>query len=110
MSNAAWLVKFIRDQARAAARGSSIHLAVVTNLQPFRVKMEGVELGSPFLLVEPGLLSNTKTYDATLTAGTTLTGTLTTAPTDPGPLQVGDTVVVVPVGDRFAVLCRVVSV
>jgi hypothetical protein len=109
MSNAAWLVKFIRDQA-GAARSSSVHLAVVTSLQPFRVKMEGVELGSPFLMVEPGLLSNTKTYDATLTADTTLTGTLTMTPADPGPLQEGDTVVVVPVGDKFAVLAKVVAV
>lgn len=109
MSDAAWLVQFIRDHIKEA-KISPTYLAVVTSLQPFRVKMEGVELGSPFLLVEPGLISNTKTYDATLVTDTTLTGTLTTTATDQTLLDVGDMVVAVPVGDKFAVLCKVVDV
>lgn len=53
--SAAWLVQFIRDEA-AKAQQPALSLAVVTSVEPFRIKLSGVELGSPFLSTGAGLL------------------------------------------------------
>jgi hypothetical protein len=109
MSNAAWLVKFIRDHARDMMEPSA-HLAVVSSLEPLRVQMQGVELGAPFLMAVPKLLTRSYVYDATFTTNTTMSGRLTVTPSDPGPLQVGDTVLVLPVQDKYIVVTKVVPV
>lgn len=54
MQSAAWLVNFIRNEA-VKARPSGIFLAELVCGEPFRIRLSGVELGSPFLLVAADL-------------------------------------------------------
>ncbi|RAU93213.1 hypothetical protein [Paenibacillus sp. YN15] len=56
MQSAAWLVNFIRNEA-AKACPSGIFLAELVSGSPFRIRLSGVELGNPFLLVTPALLA-----------------------------------------------------
>jgi hypothetical protein len=69
--NAAWLVQFIRDEA-AKAQQSVLSLAVVTSVEPFRIKLSGVELGSPFLSVSSGLLEAVGVDDPRVNPGDTV--------------------------------------
>jgi hypothetical protein len=58
MPSAAWLVQFIRDEA-AKAQPTALSLALVSSVNPLRIRLSGVELGTPFLSASPELLAAT---------------------------------------------------
>ncbi|MDF2923178.1 MAG: hypothetical protein K0R57_2092 [Paenibacillaceae bacterium] len=90
MQSAAWFVNFIRDEVNKA-QPSAFNLAIVTSIAPLRIRLSGVELGSPFL-----------SASETLAAG--LSGEFPT-------VVPGDTVLVavLPNQQRYVALCKVVN-
>lgn len=71
MQSAAWLVNFIRNEA-VKARPSGIFLAELVSGSPFRIRLSGVELGEPFLLVTPALLAAATGSEPEVKPGDTL--------------------------------------
>ncbi len=71
MQSAAWLVNFIRNEA-VKARPSGIFLAELASGEPFRIRLSGVELGSPFVLAAPDLLSAASGDEPTVRPGDTI--------------------------------------
>jgi hypothetical protein len=88
--SAAWLVKFIQDEAKKALQPPA-YLAEVTSVLPFKVRLMGVELGQPFLFMS-------ETLHAAIHA-------------DPPIVGMGDTVLVVPLQNQnqYVALSKVVS-
>jgi hypothetical protein len=110
VSDAAWLIQFIREQVRSVSE-PAVYLAKVKSVSPLKIKMGSVELGAPFIMAIPYLLPGTHTYDATLdSGGSSISGVLRASLTDPGPLAEKDTVLVVAAGGRYIVVSKVVDV
>ncbi|RTE05485.1 hypothetical protein [Paenibacillus whitsoniae] len=88
MNDAAWLVKFIRDQTKQLVP-QVFSMGTVVSPDPFQVKLHEVVVGAPFLLVDQRILQDAQSE----------------APT----IQPGDTVVILHINDKLVVISKAVS-